>query len=308
MVSEFRVHLFPPTFSNSSTSTYLLHKPSSKTIIHLLLPYMELHVMPPSSAVDFTFDSSTSTSTSPYATAPSSPHSTIPFTWEHKPGIPKHNNFQQHDTDFAFVYPQRHSISAADDLFDSGKIKPLKPPPRLHTPNGSPKSSKSPKSRLKDALYPRNKPNEFDPFSEAFKQTSCEQTLTDGNPSPQGRQRTTKNNRHKSSQSLSPFRVSDIVNSRKNSSDQSPPAGLTTWYDKWNIKNLLLFRRASEGSVTTRKDSMYTMLNKDERFSFRSTGGLTAAEEMKTKSGLPFKLGMMGCLRFHQNAGNFMKQ
>ncbi|KAF5778478.1 hypothetical protein HanRHA438_Chr12g0559411 [Helianthus annuus] len=241
----------------------------------------------PSLAVDFNYDS---TATSPYATAPSSPQSTIPFFWEHKPGIPKQNHHDtftfplEYDTDFAFGYLERHSISAADDLFDCGKIKPLKPPPRLHCSNTSPTPSKPPKLRLKDALSPRTKSNDFDPFSEAFKQTPCEQTQRGRNP-------TTKTIRHKVSRSLSPFRVPGIVNNRKNSSDDSPAVGLT-WYNKWNLKNLLLFRSGSEGSVIKTEDPLnkYTVLEKNET--------------MK----VPYKSGLMGCLRFNQNAGCVMKE
>ncbi|XP_024979091.1 uncharacterized protein LOC112516308 [Cynara cardunculus var. scolymus] len=295
---------------------------------HPSSPYMEVQLITPSPAVDFNYDSA---STSPYATAPSSPQSTIPFIWEEKPGIPKQNNDDNceddvnEDTDFAFGNLERHSISAADELFDCGKIKPLKPPPRLHFSNDSPKSPKSPKLRFKEALSPRSKKKDFDPFSEALKQTSGEQTQLE---SQRGRERTERTTRHKGSRSLSPFRDSDLVNDQKNSTDQSSPTALT-WYNKWNLKNLLLFRSASEGNVTTRKDTLkkYTMLKKNDRdvktFSFRSndsggSGGsqkvsadeinLTAnkavAEEMRKKTTLPHKSGLMGCLRFHQNAGS----
>ncbi|KAI3716067.1 hypothetical protein L6452_23128 [Arctium lappa] len=289
---------------------------------------MEVQLITPSPAVDFNYDSAT---TSPYATAPSSPQSTIPFIWEEKPGIPKQNNDDHceddvnDDADFAFGHLERHSISAADELFDCGKIKPLKPPPRLHFSNDSPKSPKSPKLRFKEALSPRSKKKDFDPFSEALKQTSGEQ----GQARPEsqrGRERTARGTaRHNVSRSLSPFRVSDLVNDQKSATDRSSPTGLT-WYNKWNLKNLLLFRSASEGNVTTRKDTLkkYTMLKKNDSgvktFSFRSTdsGGsmkvsadeinfaanTTVAEEMKKTATLPRKSGLMGCLRFHQNAGS----
>ncbi|XP_076949073.1 uncharacterized protein LOC143621591 [Bidens hawaiensis] len=238
---------------------------------------MEVQVISPSPAAGFNFDS---TSTTPYATAPSSPQSTIPFTWEEKPGIPKQNEHEyENDSDFAFGYLERHSISAADELFDCGKIKPLKPPPRLHVSNDShsPKSPKSPKLRLS----PRNKHKDFDPFSEALKQTSCEQPQMSQHT--QGRDRATNNTRHKVSRSLSPFRISDVLNTRKNGKDE---ASNLTWYNKWNLKNLLLFRSASEGSATTRK--------KNQSFSFRSSDG----------GGPAYKSGLMGCLRFNQNAGS----
>lgn len=93
-------------------------------------------------------------------------------------------------------------------------------------------------------------------------------------------------------------------------------------YNKWNLKNLLLFRSASEGSVTTSKDSSkkYMLLKKNQTFSFRSidsgdsmkvfadeidfTTNTVAKEEVTKKTVLPYKSGLMGCLRFHQNAGS----
>ncbi|KAK9071155.1 hypothetical protein SSX86_009723 [Deinandra increscens subsp. villosa] len=267
---------------------------------------------PPSPPADFTCDS---TSTSPYATAPSSPQSIIPFTWEEKPGIPKQDNNYEQETggysDFAFGCLERHSISAADELFDGGKIKPLKPPPRLHSDSPrSPKSPKSPKSRFREAISPRGKKNDFDPFSEAFKQTSGEQNQAGGNCATRGRERVEKTGRHKPSRSLSPFRLSDAGNRRGNSKDRSSPAA-PTWYNKWNLKNLLLFRSASEGSAAAR---MSKMSKKEQQlFSFRSVdggggAGFTAAEEVeergRRKGGLPYKSGLMGCLRFHQNGGS----
>ncbi|KAL4588745.1 hypothetical protein LXL04_001640 [Taraxacum kok-saghyz] len=280
---------------------------------------MEVQVITPSPAFDFNYDS---TSTSPYATAPSSPQSTIPFFWEEKPGIPKLNNddnCDEDDSDFAFGHLERHSISAADELFDGGKIRPLKPPPRLHLPNDSPRSPKSPKSpklRLKEALSPRSK-KDFDPFSEALKQTSSEQTNDDETPPQRGREQRTKTTRRNASRSLSPFRVSDLLNHQKNSTGQSQSS--PTWYNKWNLKNLLLFRSASEGSVTTRKDPLkkYARLKKSDgdvktTFSFRSTdsGGSTNVSADEINSGRsnppppPYKSGLLGCLRFHQNAGS----
>ncbi|KAI3789344.1 hypothetical protein L2E82_02137 [Cichorium intybus] len=328
--SEAGVLSFLPL--SATLSTYSVVKCRNLSSTNHPSPYMDVQLITPSPAIDFSYDS---TSTSPYATAPSSPQSTIPFTWEEKPGIRKQNNEDnceedvENDSDFAFGHLERHSISAADELFDGGKIKPLKPPPRLHFSNDSPRSPKSPKSpklRFKEALSPRSKKKDFDPFSEALKQTSSEQTQHDANPPQRGREQRTNAARRKAARSLSPFRVSDLLNNQKNSTGQSS-ATASTWYNKWNLKNLLLFRSASEGSVTTRKDPLkkYTMLKKGDRdvkttFSFRSTdsGGsmkvsadeinFTAntapADELSRKTTLPYKSGLLGCLRFHQNAGS----
>nr|GEV90244.1 hypothetical protein [Tanacetum cinerariifolium] len=274
---------------------------------------MEVTPTPLSPAADINSDS---TSTSPYATAPSSPQSTIPFTWEHKPGISKHHYFQENDQeteaniDFDFGYLERHSISAADELFDCGKIKPLKPPPRLHVTNDSPKSPKSPKLRFKLdnlSLSPRsstNKKHEFDPFSEAMKQTSND--CMDGDHAETKRGRKSKHNERKVtkvSRSLSPYRVGhDVLNDEKNVLDHHASS---TWYNKWNLKNLLLFRSASEGSASTRKDALkkYMMLKKNETFSFRST--TEEFDEGKKNVSLSYKSpGLMGCLRLHQHGGS----
>lgn len=271
---------------------------------------MEVHPTPP--AVDIYSDS---TSTSPYATAPSSPQSSIPFTWEHKPGISKHHYFQENDQetetniDFAFGYLERHSISAADELFDCGKIKPLKPPPRLHINNDSPRSPKSPKLRFKLdnlSLSPRtNKKHEFDPFSEAMKQTSNECMDGDHAETKRGRKlKHTERKLTKVSRSLSPYRVGDVLNDEKNVSHHQASS---TWYNKWNLKNLLLFRSASEGSAGTRKDAMkkYMMLKKNETFSFRNTTDQEFDDQGKKNTSMSYKSpGLMGCLRLHQHGGS----
>ncbi|KAE8010177.1 hypothetical protein FH972_006567 [Carpinus fangiana] len=118
--------------------------------------------------------------------------SSVPFNWEEKPGIPKsrptsngENNNDSDDgdgdgvgEDFEFNFSgqlERTSVSA-DELFDGGKIRPLKPPPQLRVGAGangsgsnvssprSPKSPRSPGSRIsqgkkmvQEALSPRHK-------------------------------------------------------------------------------------------------------------------------------------------------------
>ncbi|KAI3804982.1 hypothetical protein L1987_26923 [Smallanthus sonchifolius] len=97
----------------------------------------------PSPAADFNFDS---TSTSPYATAPSSPNILFPKFFYSTPTSPTHSSTDQKNEDleeadhmdFAFDFSgqlERPFISDADALFDGGKIKPLEPTPPLHSPN-----------------------------------------------------------------------------------------------------------------------------------------------------------------------------
>ncbi|KAM7482527.1 hypothetical protein LguiB_007110 [Lonicera macranthoides] len=313
---------------------------------------MEMKLLIPSPAVDFNFDS---TSNSPYATAPSSPQrfgtnyffsaptsptrsspffhhfstpSEIPFNWEEKPGIPKTTTSPNElsDTDFAFDFSgqlERPSLSA-DELFDDGKIKPLKPPPRFHY-SDSPKSPKSPKKMFKEAFSPRHKKKEIDPFSAAIEQTRRERPIEEDqrgrernhNPSNSG----VKDKESRTSRSLSPLRASDMLFEPEiNQQTSKQSSSGSTWYNKWKLKDLLLFRSASEGSERNKK---YALLKKSEsddvkNSSFRSTessgGGSrrrvsahelhytanrAVSEEMRRKTFLPYKRGLLGCLGFN---------
>ncbi|XP_042005615.1 uncharacterized protein LOC121754303 [Salvia splendens] len=289
--------------------------------------------MMPSPTPDFNFDSASttpymSTSTTPYMSAPSSP--SIPFLWESSPGTPKST---YDDADFAFDF-SGHLSSApslpADELFHAGKIKPLKPPPRnLYSPSNSPR---------KNIFSPRHKSRDHgvDPFAAAINHTTKEAS-TDR----RGRDRTTRN-KGSSSRSLSPFRVSDLLFEPENETthhNQSKPNTTSVfsssfWYKKWKIKDLLLFRSASESRAKD-KDNMkqYSKLKKPEttlnrnddvkNSSFRSTesvGSVSSrrrtgppisahelhytvnrafSEEMRRRTSLPYKQGLLGCLGFN---------
>ncbi|CAK9172925.1 unnamed protein product [Ilex paraguariensis] len=272
--------------------------------------------------------------------------SEIPFNWEEKPGIPKtegtKNINHDDDTEFAFDFSghlERTSLSA-DELFDGGKIKPLKPPPRLqYSDNGmvdSPKSPRSHKNMFREALSPRHRRKDFDPFAAAIEQTRREHSQEHTNKQ-RGRERThnssgTATIRHKATRSLSPFRVSDILfdqetnqQSPKNSSSSST-SGSAAWYRKWNLKDFLLFRSASEGRATDKNLKNYDLLKKnhheDVNSSFRSTGSSgsvsssrrrvpvsahelhykvnrTVSEQMRKKTFLPYRQGLLGCLGFN---------
>ncbi|XP_027112448.2 uncharacterized protein [Coffea arabica] len=111
--------------------------------------------------------------------------SAVPFNWEEKPGMPKaqesllirdvnSNNYADKEFAFDFSGQLESSSLSADELFDGGKIKPLKPPPRLQSAVAdslSPKSPRSPKKKIKEALSPRHKMKDFDPFAAALEQT-----------------------------------------------------------------------------------------------------------------------------------------
>lgn len=264
----------------------------------------------------------TSTSTSPYVTAPSSPtrfgnyifttapatptraahdvspnsgnnfagtSSTIPFNWEEKPGTPKSVNSTPYDTDqdddFAFDfsgYLDKPSLIAADELFSGGKIRPLK---------------------LK--LPPRLNNLEM-------------QVQLESPKSPRERIKKALSlplSPRKKSDDFDPFAAAMEETRRP----EKIPS--TNWYKKWKLKNLLLFRSASEGHkekyALLKKSGKY---NKDSKnWSFRSVdndgGGSvgsrkmsahewhykvnrSVAEEMRKKTYLPYKQGFFGCLGF----------
>ncbi|KAG5618136.1 hypothetical protein H5410_017960 [Solanum commersonii] len=253
----------------------------------------------------------------------------VPFNWEERPGIPKSrdqiNDVEEEDFVFDFSGQlERSSVSAADELFDGGKIRPLKPPPRLqYEADYKPfDSHRSPKQRFKQTFSPRNK-KEIDPFAAAIEHTA----------------RIEKIEKPKKMRSLS---VPDLVfdhESNQETTKTSPyslcsvSSSISLWYRKWKLKDLFLFRSASEGRASS-KDQLNKFLKKTREqeedaktSSFRSTASSVASssvstslmrrrreisahemhytlnrafsEEMKRKTFLPYKkLGVLGCLGF----------
>lgn len=144
--------------------------------------------------VDYRFNGETSPKY--YVSAPTTPIHTetssviIPFDWELKPGTPKHSMTQgrfdeEEDEDdpsmeFAFQFngqksDQDYLSVTADELFEEGKILPLKPPPSFHHYTVAPKltSPKSPLSRFFTRggdLKATEK--EMDPFEKAIQETT----------------------------------------------------------------------------------------------------------------------------------------
>ncbi|KAL3621176.1 hypothetical protein CASFOL_036088 [Castilleja foliolosa] len=334
-----------------------------------------MEVITPSPAVDFNFDSA---STSPYMSAPSSPHrqgnifysaptsparlsafyhggsalSAVPFGWEEKPGIPKGhvNNYSSaassnygdaeeelDDKDFAFDFSGQleRDYLPADELFDGGKIKPLKPPPRFQYDQSKSMDNNSPKSPvqiIREAFSPRHKSKDLDPFTAALEQTRRETVRQNANEK-RGREKS----RSKNSRSLSPYRVSDLL--FEPDPDHEPAktkksqisSSSSFWYKKWKIKDLLLFRSASESRAKDIKEEKYNWSRKPagpdiddvKNSSFRSTESVGSiggrrksgpsisahelhytvnrqlSEEMKKRTFLPYKQGLLGCLGFN---------
>ncbi|KAG2323104.1 hypothetical protein Bca4012_058582 [Brassica carinata] len=283
-------------------------------------------------STELNFDSTTS---SPYITAPSSPtlfgnnnafffsaptspspstSSNIPFDWNDQPRTPKKRSASDIDDDFEFNFSgqlEKSFFSAADELFDGGKIRPLGPslPPVV----------------------------------------SC---VLDREDSGRGRDRSFGSSTYYDrvgSLSMSPLRVSDIMVDEEevhkttkmvasNASNQKSSVFLSAIlfpgrsYKKWKLKDLLLFRSASDGRPVPTKESLrrYDILTKKEaeevkNSSIRSressdssvsrsrrrhgtvvsahemhyTENRAVSEELKRKTFLPYKQGWLGCLGFN---------
>ncbi|KAE8715507.1 hypothetical protein F3Y22_tig00110163pilonHSYRG00068 [Hibiscus syriacus] len=199
----------------------------------------------------------------------------IPFDWEEKPGTPKSPRGEEED-DFAFAFSEaleKTSLSA-EQLFEGGKIKPLKPPPRLQVEEynqknpllSSPRSPKSPLSQgkkfIREAFSPRKK-KDRDPFETAI-ETSRHQT----DNHRRGRERVEdlyKNSSRRATRSLSPYRVStypwkeEEEKQKQNESTVNKPSSLNSKTSlssnkgssrKWRLRDIFLFRSASEGHAT----------------------------------------------------------
>ncbi|PKA55467.1 hypothetical protein AXF42_Ash006669 [Apostasia shenzhenica] len=186
----------------------------------------------------------------------------VPFDWEEKPGTPKFHiagdagDDDDDDFDFAFDFSGQlekgappPELTAADELFEQGKIRPLKAPPLLHVPvaerrsggNISPRSPKSPANSGR-----RRVGKDFDSFARerGRDRTPCSPSMTCSRS-------------RKGSRSLSPLRSAPH--------HAHPPMANTMCSGKdgnvgdsgsrrWRLKDLLLFRSASEGRATGDKN------------------------------------------------------
>ncbi|KAJ0608043.1 hypothetical protein HanRHA438_Chr03g0122881 [Helianthus annuus] len=262
------------------------------------------------------------------------------------------------DMDFAFEFSgqlERPSISDAQELFDGGRIRPLEPQPQpppppkifgemgLETPKPQTQTL-SPRGRERTGTAMRHKVSRSlsplgvaDVRSDDYKDTAYSDNYSDeiifvGKIVIKNSFLRISNKYY--GQEPPSFLFSSIVTNIfslkiKVSTTQSSPFGFT-WYNKWNLKNLLLFRSTSEGSATTSDDQLkkYAIITKGDHdvknSSFRSDGGSVGgssrrmkrkmsaheihytanravAEEMRRKTFLPYKSGLLGCLGFSQD-------
>ncbi|RWW08075.1 hypothetical protein GW17_00028513 [Ensete ventricosum] len=220
----------------------------------------------------------------------------VPFGWEETPGTPKSRGSPARDEkgdvfDFAFDFGDKEGLpmlTTADELFEEGKIRPLKPPPRLQYPAADDRSSVASSPRRRGLWSPRHRGRsaggeEFDPFTaamvEATKDRRREWTPTPPPPPPPV------------SSSTSP-----TLKSRGGVSN------------KWRLMDLLLFRSASTGNrkytLLSSTSSKKVVAEDAKHSSFRSTEthlapNRAATEELKKKTPLPYRQGLFGCLRLN---------
>nr|KYP37180.1 hypothetical protein KK1_041644 [Cajanus cajan] len=274
---------------------------------------VEVAVPPPpssSSSMDFNFDS---TCSSPYITAPSSPQRfpNFFFSAPASPTLfnPRHssssipNTTTQADFDFGVHLP-RPSLSA-EELFLAGKIRPLKPP------SIQPIKKSSPSPSLSLSLPP--------PQHELRPERASSSSVPE--------ERTERSEEARKS-------VSECDDNKSNNkSGETSFLWFTRGYRKWRIKDFLLFRSASEGRASD-KDPFrkYAVLSKTtahedvRNSSFRSAGSSgsvsrrrgpvsahelhytvnrAASVELKKKTLLPYKQGLLGCLGFNPPMHHF---
>ncbi|KAE8769133.1 hypothetical protein D1007_59324 [Hordeum vulgare] len=187
--------------------------------------------------------------------------SAVPFDWEERPGTPKAGmggGEAAWDTDFEFgtvvdktapaeslttadelfekgrIRPLKPLLKTADELSDKGKIRPLKPPPGLLDGGSVGSSPRSPIA--KGALRsPRRRSRvgsgtDFDPFAAALLEAT---KAPSPSPSPLGGKNTA------AVASGSPPKKDDPFAAR--------PASRSAGWRRWRLSDLLLFRSSSEG-------------------------------------------------------------
>lgn len=289
----------------------------------------------------------------------------VPFDWEEKPGTPKspRTAATKYEDDFAFdvgLDDLETASLSAEELFDGGVIKPLKPPPRLQLPSkatkGGSSSSNIPPTSPASVSQTQSKKISLGAFSPRYKRDSSNrfshsQKKTDQRPprAERGRERAPagmKSSSRRATRSLSPLRVSEYPweqeeqssqqqNGRESSIIAKPAANFASsalasfskGYKKWKLKDFFLFRSASEGRAAdkdplkkytaavrryedVRTSSMRSIDSPSGSVSSRRRSPVSAhelhytvnkavSEDLKKKTFLPYKQGILGRLAFN---------
>ncbi|KAG6494588.1 uncharacterized protein LOC121991658 [Zingiber officinale] len=279
----------------------------------------------------------------------------IPFRWEEKPGTDKEEEDGEFASDGGYEFSFDFSghldkdglpaLTAADELFEEGKIRPLKLPPRLHFPEGAGEGSSrvSSPASSKGLWSPRHRSRvvareERHSMVEATRERGREREKAPLDPLPSF----SFSRNRKGSRSLSPLRgeggfsfktTTMIPDSPASTAPAAVPLKSVNGSKKWRLKDLLLFRSASEGRATGNRSkdplSKYTLspslsnkvdisakLDSKNSSSRSSTGGSmrrvgafshemhyaanrAAAEDQRKKTALPYRQSLFGCLRFN---------
>ncbi|KAF0908720.1 hypothetical protein E2562_028156 [Oryza meyeriana var. granulata] len=190
--------------------------------------------------------------------------SVVPFDWEERPGTPKAGlggggaaNGAAWDTDFEFdtvvdkatpeeklttadelfekgrIRPLKPLPKTADEVSDKGKVRPLKPPPGLLDGGSVASSPRPPMTRGGGMWSPRRRSRvgsgvDFDPFTAALLEATKAPS-----PSPLGGKEAKG-----VAASGSPPKKADPFATR--------PASKSAGWRKWRLSDLLLFRSSSE--------------------------------------------------------------
>ncbi|RWW60709.1 hypothetical protein BHE74_00032301 [Ensete ventricosum] len=348
-------------FDSACTSPYV-SAPSSPKLLGDPFDFFRHYTSAPTSptrasAIYARFDAVSYNDSLPPAAAASDKR----FDLEEKPGTTKPRGSSVKDeeedvSDFVFEFSGHLDkdglpvLTTADELFEEGRIRPLKPLRRVTHQAMEDASSvaSSPRSPKQRALWsPRHRGSggrgeEFEPFSAATVEVTRD-VRSEKKPNPPS---FSSSRGRKGWRSLSPFRGGGPFKTADNNSPPPPTvstAGPKTRggsrSNKWRLKDLLLFRSASEGRATgTRsKDPLrkYNLLSPSsssssnkkattedlKNSSFRSTdssgsvrrrschltsshemhyaANRAASEELKKKTALPYRQNLFGCLRFN---------
>ncbi|KAG5251299.1 vitellogenin [Salix suchowensis] len=264
---------------------------------------LQLQVSVPAPGMDFDFNEAR---TSPFLSAPSTPkrfgdctfstptspsrvaefysyfdslidsneeRSGFSFHWDERRGTPESprataNTNSEDDFAFDFCDELEKTSLSADELFDGGKIRPLKPSPRSHgegftqrSPLSSPRSPlQKGKRMIREAFSPR-KEKDSDPFATAAENSRKKTENERGRQIEKASGLISSSNR-RASRSQSLFRASEYpweeekqLEKITNQTAQNPKASVSSNSSsssksssrKWRLGNFLLFRSASEG-------------------------------------------------------------
>ncbi|TKY69178.1 hypothetical protein E2542_SST05447 [Spatholobus suberectus] len=234
---------------------------------------------------------------------------------------------------------QRPSLSA-EELFLGGRIRPLKPPSLSSSRSEKRVVEESPPSSLSSSLPPpqheqgRDRASSFSIPSTTRKESGRRSSVSEGSRSRTRRSSSVAEcddvsssqggkNKGKTAETVSTTTYSSFLSS----------ISFTKGYRKWRLKDFLLFRSASEGRASD-KDPFrkYAVLSKTtahedvRNLSFRSaespgsvsrrrgpvsaherhyTVNRAASVELKKKTLLPYKQGLLGCLGFNPGMHHF---